>query len=142
MLSDEIIEPANSPYSSAIAVAGNKDGDCRFCVDYRRINKQIVNAPQFLHRIHEILKDLGNAKIFSTLDLKSGYWQILLAPEARRYTAFTTPTGGQYQFRVMPFGLKNSLGTFQNLVRHVLADHWGQFAIAYLDDIVVYSKNW
>ena len=95
MLADEIIEPANSPYSSAIVVAGKKDGDYRFCVDYRRINKQTVDAPQCLPRIHEILKDLGNAKIFSTLDLKSGYWQIPLTPEARRYTAFTTPSGGQ-----------------------------------------------
>ena len=66
---------------------------------------------------------------------------IPLTPGARRYTAFTTPSGGQYQFRVMPFGLKNAPGTFQNLMRHVLADHWGKFAIAYLDDIIVYSKK-
>lgn len=142
MLANGTIEPTNSPYSSAIVVAGKKDGDYRFCVDYRRINKQTVDAPQCLPRIHEILKDIGGSRIFSTMDLKSGYWQIPLAPEARRYSAFTTPSGGQYQFRVMPFGLKNAPGTFQNLMRHVLADYWGKFAIAYLDDIIVYSEDW
>lgn len=111
-------------------------------MDYRRINKQTVDAPQFLPRIHEILKDLGSAKIFTTLDLKSGYWQIPLAPEARKYTSFTTPSGSQYQFRVVPFGLKNAPGTFQTLMQHVLADHWGEFAIAYLDDIIIYSDKW
>ena len=52
------------------------------------------------------------------------------------------PSGGQYQFRVVPFCLNNAPGTFQNFMRHVLAEFWGEFAIAYLDDIIVYSDNW
>ena len=141
MLADEIIEPTTSDYSSAIVVAGKKDGDYRFCVDYRRLNEQTVDAPQCLPRIHEILKDLGDATIFSSLDFKSGYWQVPLTPECRHLAAFSAPSGGQYQPRVMFFGLKNAPGTFQNLIRHVLAEQWGQFAIAYLDDIIVYSKK-
>ena len=76
------------------------------------------------------------------LDRKGGYWQIALGPESRKYTAFTTPSGGQYQFRVMPFGLKNAPSTFENLMRHILAEQWGKFAIAYLDDIIIYSHTW
>ena len=142
MLADGVIEPVTSPYSSAIVVAGKKDGDYRFCIDYRRLNDITIDAPQCLPRINEILKDLGNAKIFSSVDFKSGYWQIPLAHDSRRYTAFTTPSGGQFQFRVMPFGLKNAPGTFQNFMRHVLAEFWGKFAIAYLDDIIVFSDTW
>ena len=142
MLADGIIEPTTSPFSSAVVVAGKKDGDYRFCVDYRRLNDQTVDTPQCLPRIHDILKNLGTARIFSTLDLKSGYWQIPLSPDSKKYTAFSTPSGGQYQFRVMPFGLKNAPGTFQNMMRHVLAEQWGNFAIAYLDDVIIYSDTW
>ena len=142
MLRDGIIEPTSSPFSSAIVIAGKRDGDYRFCVDYRRLNGMTVDAPLCLPRIHETLKDLGTAKIFSTLDLKSGYWQIPTSSGSRQYTAFSTPRGGQFQFRVIPFGLKNPPGTFQNLMRQVLAEQWGIFAIAYLDDIIVYSPTY
>ena len=142
MLADGIIEPTTSPWSSAITIATKQNGEHRFCIDFRRLNDQTVNAPQCLPRIHEILKDLGKAKVFTTLDLKSGYWQIPMAADAKKYTAFSAPSGGQYQFRVMPFGLKNAPGTFQNLMRHVLAGHWGEFCMAYLDDIIVYSGDW
>ena len=142
MLADGIVEPTTSPWSSAIMIATKQSGEYRFCIDFRRLNDQTMDTPQCLPRIHEILKDLGRAKIFTTLDLKSGYWQVPMAPEARQYTAFSAPDGGQYQFRVMPFGLKNAPGTFQDLMRHVLAGHWGRFCIAYLDDIIVYSESW
>ena len=142
MLRDGIIEPTYSEFSSAVVIVGKKDGDYRFCVDYRRLNEITFNAPQCLPRIHETLKDLGNARIFSTLDLKSSYWQIPMSPESRQYTAFTTPGGGQFKFLVMPFGLKNAPGTFQSLVRQVLAEKWGVFALAYLDDIIIYSSDW
>lgn len=101
--------------------------------------QSLLSAPP---RVRETLKDLGTAKIFSTLDLKSGYLQVPMAPESRSYTAFSTPGGGQFQFRVMPFGLKNAPRTFQNLMRHVLAEQWGVHAITDLNDIIVYSRDW
>lgn len=142
MLADEVIEPATEKFSSALVVTEKPGGELRLCVDYRRINVQTVDAPQCLPRIHEILKDLGKNTIFSTLDLKSGYWQVPLTPESRKYTAFSTPDGGQYRFRVMPFGLKNAPGTFQNLMREVFSSYWGKFCIAYLDDIIIFSSTW
>ena len=75
--------------------------------------------PQSLTRIYDILEDIGNAKIFSSLYLKSGYWQISLDRESQMYTDFTTSSWGQYQFRVMPFGLKNAPLTLQNLMRGI-----------------------
>ncbi|XP_033223263.1 uncharacterized protein LOC117176952 [Belonocnema kinseyi] len=142
MLPDGIIEPTTSPWSSAIMIAPKQQDSYRFGIDFRRLNEQTVDVPQCMPRIHKILKDLGKSKIFTTLDLKSGYWQIPLTLEARKYTAFSTPDGGHYQFRVMPFGLKNAPGTFQNLMRHVLAGYWGEFCIAYLDYIIVHSDTW
>lgn len=62
--------------------------------------------------IAEALRDLGAATVFFTIELKSGYWQIPVEPASRYRTAFVTPDGATYQFRVMPFGLKNAPGTF------------------------------
>ncbi|XP_051155402.1 uncharacterized protein LOC127277975 [Leptopilina boulardi] len=142
MLAQNVIEPVTTDYSAAIVVVPKPGGGYRLCLDYRPVNDQTEDAPQSLPRIHEILKHIGTSKIFSTLDFKSGYWQIPMAPESKKYTAFSTPDGGQYQFRVMPFGLKNAPGTFQNLMRKVLASFWGEFCIAYLDDIIIFSDTW
>ena len=139
MLAERIIEPASSPYSSQPSIQTKKDGTQRFCIDYRRLNDLTIDAAQPLPVIHQTLKDLGQAKIFSTIDLKSGYWQIPLHPNSRKYTAFATPDGGQYQFRVMPFGLKNAPCTFQNTMKEILGTFWRKFVIAYLDDLIVYS---
>ena len=141
MLADWIIEPVSSPYSSPPLIQSKKDGSKRFSIDFRKLNELTIDSAQPLPIIHETLKDLGKARVFSTIDLKSGYWQIPLHPDSRKYTAFTIPGGGQYQFRVMPFGLKNAPSTFQNLMREVLGPYWREFAIAYLDDIIVYSAN-
>ena len=110
-------------------------------IDYRKLNDLTIDAAQPLPVIHQTLKDLGQANIFSTIDLKSGYWQIPLHPDSRKYTAFATPDGGQYQFRVMPFGLKNAPCIFQNIMKEILGTFWRQFVIAYLDDLIIYSQT-
>ena len=99
-----------------------KDGSNRFCVDYRRLNRVTVdeNAPPPI--IHETIGDLGQAKVFSSIDLKSGYWQVPMASSAKKFIAFSTPDGAHYQFQVTPFVLKNAPATFQKLMaQEVLA---------------------
>ena len=113
MLSAGIIEQCASSYSSPVVLAKKKDGKFRFCVDYRRLNSITEDVAQPIPRIMDAIKDLGIAKIFTTIDLKSGYWQIPMYETAKRYTAFSTPSGGTYQFNVMPFGLKGAPRTFQ-----------------------------
>ena len=83
---------------------------------------------------------LQGAKVFSSIDLQSAYYQVRLKPEDVPKTAFTTPLG-LYEFRVLCFGLTNAPGTFQNIMNDVLKDVIGKFVIVYLDDIVVFSKN-
>ena len=140
-LAERIIEPVSSPYRSQPSIPTIKDGTLRFCIYYRKLNDLTIDAAQTRPVIHQTLKDLGQAKIFSTIELKSGYWQIPLHPDSRKYTAFATPDGGQYQFRVMPFGLKNAPCTFQNMMKEILGTFWRQFVIAYLDDLIIYSQT-
>ncbi|CAB0037919.1 unnamed protein product [Trichogramma brassicae] len=129
--------------SSPIVMAKKKGGAYRFCVDYRKLNDLTEDTAQEIPRITDALRDLGEAKVFTTLDLKSGYWQIPMDADSKKYTAFTTPTGGAFQFRFMPFGVKGGPGTFQKLMsQEVLAGYLNEFCIVYLDDIVVYSRSW
>jgi transposase InsO family protein len=142
MLVSGVIEPSTSEYASPVVIVKKKDGQPRFCVDYRRLNAATRDEAAPLPIIQEMLRDLGQAKVFTSLDLKSGYWQVPLSDESKEYTAFTTPDGGLYQFRVMPFGLKGAPPTFQRLMsQEVLTGHLRNFTMVYLDDIIVYSTN-
>ena len=143
MLAAQIIEPSTSAYNSPIVMAKKKDGSFRFCVDYRRLNSITEDTVQPIPRITDTLKDIGDATIFSTIDLRSGYWQIPMEPDSKKFTAFSTPSGCCYQFRVMPFGLKGAPGTFQRLMsQEVLTGYIDQFCKVYLDDVIIYSKTY
>lgn len=142
MLRDGIIERSHSEYASPIVVV-QRNSKPRFCIDYRRINSIMVDEPTPIPRIPETLKDLNDSVIFSSLDLKSGYWQIPMEPESRKYTAFSTMDGGVYNFKVMPFGLKSAPTTFQRMMsQEVLTGYLHKFCMVYLDDIVIYSKTY
>lgn len=141
MLETGVIRESTSPYCSPIVIIEKKSGEPRFCVDYRRLNKATVSEYAGLPPITDMIRSLGQAKYFTVLDLKSGYWQIPMDEQSKAYTAFSTPDGGQFEFNVMPFGLKNAPATFQKMMTHVLAGYIGQFTMAYLDDVVVYSDD-
>ena len=115
MLDKGIVEPSNSPWASPIVLVSKKDGTTRFCVDYRMLNDVTVKDGYPLPRVDECLDALAGAKWFNCMDLNSGFWQIMVEPEDQMKTAFTT-SHGLYQFKVMPFGLVNSPGTFQRLM--------------------------
>lgn len=142
MLQAGVIEPSTSPFSSPPVLVMRPEKKPRFCVDYRELNAITEEESTALPRITDALKGLSQAKVFTTLDLKSGYWQIPLAPKDAEKTAFTTPDGTAYQFRVMPFGLKNAPATFQRLMAgEVLTGLLHRFCCVYLDDVIIYSEN-
>lgn len=143
MLAAGVIEPSISGYCSPIVIVTKKSGKPRFCVDYRRLNDISEDEATPLPLIHETLRDLGPAQVFSSLDLKSGYWQIPMDDASKHLTAFATPDGALYQFRVMPFGLKNAPSTFQRfMTQQVLVGQLQTFSLVYLDDIIVYSPTY
>ena len=113
MLKRGVIQHSNSPYSAPIVLARMKDGSWRFCVHYRRLNEITVKVAFPIPKTDQTFDALNGAKLFSTLDLASGYWQVPVAPEDRHKTAFVNPDGGFYEYVRMPFGLTNAPGTFQ-----------------------------
>ncbi|KAJ1117862.1 hypothetical protein NDU88_006058 [Pleurodeles waltl] len=145
MLELKVIEPSDSPWSSPVVLVPkpNPQGgkkELRFCVDYRGLNAVTRTDSHPIARADELIDRLGAAKFLSTFDLTSGYWQIALSPGAKERSAFSTPEG-HFQFKVMPFGLKNAPATFQQLVNRVLSG-LESFSAAYLDDIAVFSSTW
>ena len=134
------IEPSKSPFSSPTTFAKKKDGSQRMCIDYRGLNAKTIKNAYPLPRIDQILDQLQGAKIFSTLDLRQGYYQIRISDDDIEKTAFRTPFG-HYQFKVMSFGLTNAPATFQAVMNNVFSDQIGDFVQVYLDDILVYSKT-
>lgn len=140
MLKNGVIEPSESPWSSPVVLVKKKDGNWRFCVDYRKLNNVTVKDVYPLPRIEDALNRLQGARFFSIMDLQWGYHQIGLKPEARAKSAFVT-ADGLYQFKVLPFGLTNAPSTFQRAMDLILAGLRWNVCLVYIDDVVVYSNT-
>ena len=118
-----------------------KDGTLRFCIDFRKLNDATVKDAHPLPRIDNTLEALKGAKIFSTLDLKSGYWQVPIKEEHKSKTAFRTSSGQLYEFNRLPFGLCNTPATFSRLMDNVRSGLSWEVCLYYLDDIIVFSRD-
>ena len=139
MLEAKVIRRSNSPWSFPVVIVDKKDGSKRFCVDFRKLNQITKKNSYPLPLIDDILALLGKAKFFTSLDLKSGYWQVLMDDLDKEKTAFACHRG-LFEFNVMPFGLSNAPAVFQELMSVVL-NGCHAFAIAYLDDILIFSPS-
>ena len=130
-----IIRPSVSPWSSPIIPVRKKDGSVRLCIDFRRLNKEIVPDPYLMPHVEEIIDCLGEAMYVSTLDLNKGFHQVPMKPDDIEKTAFCTPWG-KYEYLFMPFGLRNAPSTFRllhaqsKLLIHPLDFHliWSHFS--------------
>lgn len=139
LVSADIVRESQSEYASPVVLVKKKGGDYRLCIDYRALNAQTEKDRYPLPHIDDQVNKLAGKVYFTSLDLAQGYYQVKMAPDSIRKTAFVTPTG-HFEFLKMPFGLANGPAVFSRLIRMVLGKLEAQIAI-YLDDINIPSTT-
>lgn len=116
------------------------NGKWRICIDYRKLNEITVADKYPLPLMDDLLQEARGTIYMTTIDLHSGFWQIKIRPEDREKTAFVTPFG-MYQFRRMPFGLRNASATFQRLINKFKNELPHMKLLTYLDDLILISTT-
>ena len=140
MLDQGVITPSHSPWASPIVLVRKKDGTFRFCIDYRKLNSVTIRDAHPLPRVDDLLEALNGSSIFSTLDLRQGYWQIRMHPDDKEKTAFVTPDG-LYEFDRLPFGLSGAPATFDRALEIILSGLQYDICLCYFDDIIIPSTT-
>ena len=125
--------------SNAVVLVQKKDDTLHFCIDFRHLNAHTKKDSYPLPRIQEALKSMAGSVHFSSMDFKSGFWQIKMAPGSQQYIAFTMGNLGFYKFMRMPFGLCNALVMFQHLMQNTLGELNLMYCVIYLDDVIVFG---
>lgn len=134
------IRPSSSPWGAPVLFVQKKDGSQRMCVDYRSLNDVTVKNKYPLPRIEDLFDQMRGARVFSKIDLRSGYHQMKIRPSDIPKTAFSTRYG-LYEFTVMSFGLTNAPAYFMNLMNKVFMEYLDRFVVVFIDDILIYSGN-
>ncbi|GJT62560.1 putative reverse transcriptase domain-containing protein [Tanacetum coccineum] len=140
-LSDRgFIRPSSSPWGAPVLFVKKKDGSFRMCIDNRELNKLTVKNRYLLPRIDDLFDQLQGSRVYSKIDLRSGYHQLRVREEDIPKTAFRT-CYGHYEFQVMSFGLTNAPAIFMDLMNRVCKPYLDKLVIVFIDDILIYSKS-
>jgi hypothetical protein len=140
LVSKGFIRPSSSPWGCPAIFVNKKDQTLRMCVDYRPLNEVTIKNKYPLPRIDILFDQLTGARVFSKIDLRSGYHQIRIRPEDIPKTAFTTRYG-LFEYLVMSFGLTNAPAHFTYLMNSVFMSELDKFVVVFIDDILIYLKN-
>ena len=140
LLEKGVIRESESQYASPIVLVRKKNGDIRMCVDYRQLNSRTRKDQYSIPKMEDALHDMSGACWFSTLDLKSGYYQIEMAEGDKHKTAFRCPLGF-FEFNRMPQGVTNAPATFQRLMERCMGDLAPTKVLVYLDDLLLFSPS-
>ncbi|GFS58056.1 retrovirus-related Pol polyprotein from transposon 297 [Trichonephila clavipes] len=137
LLEKDKIEECESPYGAPVVLIPKPNNQFHLCINYRKLTEVMVPDTYILPRMDDLLQEAKHTAYISTIDLKSGYHQVNVNPADREKTAFVCPFG-TYQFKRMPYGLKNAPATFQRLIDIF---HRGLPVLSYLDDIIIMSPT-
>ena len=139
MLEAGVIHPSQSPWCNVVVLVWKKDGNLCFCMNFRHLNVHTKKDLYPLPQIQEALESMAGSAHFSSMDFKSGFWQIKMAPGLQQYTAFMVGNLGFYEFTHMPFGLCNTPATFQHPMQNILGELNLTYCVIYLDDVIVFG---
>ena len=140
MEEQDIIRKSSSEFASPLVLVWKKSGDLRLCTDFRWLNARTVKDAHPLPHQADALSALGGNALFSTMDLTSGYYNVEVHEDDRKYTAFTSPFG-LYEYNRMPQGLCNSPATFMRMMLSVFGDQNFLSLLCYLDDVLVFAPS-
>ena len=140
MVNKGFVRPSTSPWGAPILFVKKKDGSMQLCIDYKELNKVTIRNQYPLLRIDDLFDKLQGAKVFSKIDLRSGYHQLRVHDEDVPKTAFRTRYG-HFDFLVMPFGLTNAPAAFMDLLNRISRPYLDQFVIVFIDEILIYSGS-
>ena len=140
LLEANIIRPSNSAYSNPVILVPKANGQKRLVVDYRKLNKTIVKDAYPLPHIEDIISQLGSSACYTKLDMIKSFHQVPIAEQDKHKTAFCC-NFGLFEYNSLPFGLTISPNIFASLMNKVLTGILGKYAICFVDDILIYSKN-
>ncbi|XP_052179895.1 uncharacterized protein LOC127793152 [Diospyros lotus] len=140
LLDKGFIRPSMSPWGAPVLFVKKKDGSLMMCIDYRQLNKITIKNKYPLPRIKELFDQLQGAKVFSKINLRSGYYQLSIKAEDVPKTTFRSRYG-HYEFLVMPFGLTNAPVVFMDTMNRVFRPFLDKFVIVFIDDILIYSPS-
>ena len=140
LLSKGFIRPSRSPWGAPMFLVAKPDGTRRMVIDYRLLNAQTIRNRYPLPRVGELFDQLGKARYFSKIDLRTGYWQIRVDESSVSKTAFTSRFG-HYEWLVLPMGLTNAPAAFMSLMEDTFRDELNVFVLLFLDDILIYSNT-
>ena len=138
MLDGGAIHPSQSPWCNAMVLVWKKDGGLWFCIDFQRLKARTKKDSYPLPCMQEMMESMVGAQFFSTMDLKSRFWQVKMAEKSRQYTAFTVGSMGIFVFLWMPYRLCNTPATFQWLMQNCLGELNLTYALIYLDDVIIF----
>jgi len=140
LLDKKFVRPGVSPWGAPMLLVKKKDGIMRLCIDYRQLNKVTMKNRYPLPRINDLIDQLLGARVFSKIDLRSGYHQIKVKDEDIQKTAFRTRYR-HYEYFVMPFDVSNAPGVFMEYMNRIFHTYLDHFVVVFIYDILIYSKS-
>ena len=138
LLDKGFIRQSTSPWGASVLFAKEKDKTLRLCIDYRQLNRVTIKNWYPLPRNDDLFDQLRGARVYSKIDIRTGYHQLRVRDEDIPKIAFRTRYG-PFEFTVMPFGLRNAPAAFMDLMHRIFQPYLDQFVVVFVDDILIYS---